>query len=420
MGCGASNAYKQPASGEPSPLGDTGSHPVSSASGTGQDAVEVKWAHPSNQAGPADFQIAQQLSSTEVPCDVSLKSVSNSISPVSGPRPDPEDLGRRPDGTARGTIAQQLAGRDAPLDVSLKSVSSPPRAAPAQSAPGRNIAEQLAGQDVPLDVSLKSLSISKNSQGSAKNCRELSATTGKQLPLRILLIRHAAYKGSSGGAVPDPGLSLLGEQQAQRLSAWLEHELHDVSPDGVFVVSSPMRRCLATMRPVVERLGLPREYYICHGAAYDVACAGMEMPGSSQSDVDSEFPVSCIGFGASGWDYRGSSPKETEPEFLARVRRLVSWLEHEAFRFPASRRSWSGRGDKSPVLLLCMHEAVLDLIIRILVDHEAPLHHYDGKIRHPIKNSFITEVVRSEDGALSLVRENSSEHMRFAVPTLMV
>lgn len=383
MGCGASNAYKQSASGEEPPLGDTGSHPVSSDSGAGQEAAEVKWAHPSNQAGPADFQIAQQLLSTAVPSDVSLKSVSNSIS--SGPRPDAEDHGRKPDDAVGGTIAQQLAG-----------------------------------QDVPLDVSLKSLSKSHNSKGSATNHRELAATTRKQLPLRILLIRHAAYRGSSGGAVPDPGLSSLGEQQAQRLSAWLEHELHDISPDGVFVVSSPMRRCLATMRPVMEGLSLPREYCICHGAAYDLACAGVDMAGSSQSDVENEFPVSCVGFGTSGWDYQGSSPKETEPEFLARLRRLVSWLEQEAFRFPASRGSWSGQGDKSPVLLLCMHEAVLDLIIRILVDGEAPLHHYDGKIRHPIKNSFTTEVVRSEDGAFSLVRENSSEHMRFAVPTLMV
>lgn len=418
MGCGASNAHKYSASGEPSISGD----PVSSSSGTRPDTVEIKWAEPSSQARTPVFRIPQQLASTAVPSDVSLKSVSNSISPVSGPRPEPVDSSRRP---TENTIAQQLAGKDVLLDASLKSVSAPlhagAAAAPAESRSRErsagNIAEQLAGRDVPLDVSLKSMSSFQNSHGSTKVHRELTEPKGQQKPLRILLIRHAAHKGSSGGAVPDPELSTLGEQQAQRLGAWLEHELREVSPDGVLFVSSPMRRCLATLRPAVGRLGLPRECYICHGAAYDLACAGMEVAGSLQLDVENEFPVSCVGFGTNGWDYRGSSPKETEEEFLARVRRLVSWLEQEAFRFPASRGSL---GDKSPVLLLCMHEAILDLIIRILVDGEAHLQNYDGKVRHPIKNSFTTEVVRSENGVLALVRENSSEHMRFAVPTLMV
>jgi len=231
-------------------------------------------------------------------------------------------------------------------------------------------------------------------------------------PLRILLIRHALSKGSGGGMVTDPELSNLGVQQAQRLGAWLRHELEDSFP---MFVSSPMRRCIHTVMPAVTFMGLPKESFVCHGAAYELACAGTELDSSNQQDLEAEFSVRCVGFKANGWDYQGNSLVETEAELIYRVRRLIWWLEKDAFNFPIL----LGRPDvENPVLVLCMHETILDLIVRILVDAE-PILEYDGKVKNKMKNSFITELSRSTSGNLTVTRSDSGEHMRFAVQPLM-
>ena len=63
--------------------------------------------------------------------------------------------------------------------------------------------------------------------------------------MELLLIRHALPVRAHGGSMPaDPPLAPAGEQQAQRLAAYLADERIDA------VYSSPMRRALATAAPV--------------------------------------------------------------------------------------------------------------------------------------------------------------------------
>jgi len=66
----------------------------------------------------------------------------------------------------------------------------------------------------------------------------------------ILLIRHAEA-AASWGTHPDPGLSDLGQAQAERLADRLLRE-YDVSG----IISSPMQRCQQTAAPFSRRRGL--------------------------------------------------------------------------------------------------------------------------------------------------------------------
>eukprot|EP00928_Gymnodinium_smaydae_P057656 TRINITY_DN40877_c0_g1_i1.p1 TRINITY_DN40877_c0_g1~~TRINITY_DN40877_c0_g1_i1.p1 ORF type:complete len:308 (+),score=31.36 TRINITY_DN40877_c0_g1_i1:118-1041(+) len=262
-----------------------------------------------------------------------------------------------------------------------------------------------------MDLTLESV-VSPAPEGPS-NPSESLACNVCTAPVRILLVRHAQSACTNGGQVLDPSLSNLGTQQAQRLSSWLTHELRNAAPSGIRVVSSPMRRCLMTILPAIKSLGLPREACICHGLSYEQAC--LEANGSRQSDVEAEMPFSCVDFGQSGWEDRDVSSSETSHEFLLRVRRFIAWLQKHAFDFQPLADS---DNMKELVLVLCMHETVMDLIVRIVVDGE-DIREYDGKAKYKVKNSYTTELMRNGLGQIGVVRHNSGEHMRFAVPPMI-
>mmetsp|Transcript_57785 Transcript_57785/g.135104 ORF Transcript_57785/g.135104 Transcript_57785/m.135104 type:complete len:360 (-) Transcript_57785:81-1160(-) len=238
--------------------------------------------------------------------------------------------------------------------------------------------------------------------------------------VKVYLIRHAQSSRRSAsdadnrtGAV-DLGLSNLGHEQAARLGQWLAHELRGLVPDRLLVVSSPMRQCLSTMLPAIEALRLPRDVCVCHGSAYEFGHAGVDVPaGASAAEIEEEWPFRCVEFGASGWDYRGVSPVETGPELLLRMRRLGSWFAEVAI--PELLRM---QGKETPVLVACMHETLLDLLIRMLVDGEKPWD-YSREIKYRIQNSYVAELSWSGDGTVRLVRKSSGDHLRFAVQSLI-
>jgi broad specificity phosphatase PhoE len=79
----------------------------------------------------------------------------------------------------------------------------------------------------------------------------------KNMLSRVYLVRHARPSATWGGGVDDPGLDDLGITQAHAAAAQLL-----MLPDcdrPVAVVSSPMRRCLETAKPLADALGLPVE-----------------------------------------------------------------------------------------------------------------------------------------------------------------
>ena len=77
------------------------------------------------------------------------------------------------------------------------------------------------------------------------------------MPPRVYLVRHARPSAAWGGAAEDPGLDDLGVTQAQSAA----RELLGLPPSERprSVVSSPMRRCIETARPLAEALGLAVE-----------------------------------------------------------------------------------------------------------------------------------------------------------------
>mmetsp|Transcript_54363 Transcript_54363/g.100400 ORF Transcript_54363/g.100400 Transcript_54363/m.100400 type:complete len:363 (-) Transcript_54363:89-1177(-) len=251
---------------------------------------------------------------------------------------------------------------------------------------------------------------------------QLPPANGHRGTVKVLLIRHAqsSRKSSSDtdgfnvtGAV-DLGLSNLGHEQAARLGQWLAHELRRLVPDNLLVVSSPMRQCLLTMLPAIEALRLPRDICVCHGSAYEFGHAGVDVPaGATATEIEEEWPFRCVEFGSSGWDYRGVSPVETGPELLLRMRRLGSWFAEVAIPELLQRK-----GRETPVLVACMHETLLDLLIRMLVDGEKPWD-YSREIKYRIQNSYVAELSWSGDGTVRLVRKSSGDHLRFAVQSLI-
>mmetsp|Transcript_119593 Transcript_119593/g.338502 ORF Transcript_119593/g.338502 Transcript_119593/m.338502 type:complete len:337 (+) Transcript_119593:84-1094(+) len=280
---------------------------------------------------------------------------------------------------------------------------------------------RLESKERSMDLTLESVSGPLERECSLESVGPASASGSPatwKYPLRVLLVRHAqsGKKESSnflGGKASDPELSNIGSEQAQRLAAWLGEELREVAPQGVLVVTSPMRKCLLTILPAVRALELPRESCICHGGAYELGCAGTAIPGSSSRQIEEEFACRCTGFGPIGWGYQGDSPTETESDMVLRVRRLVAWLQDTA---ALELQAKEGVADR--VLLLCMHETILDLIVRVLVDGDVAFN-VNGEIKHKLKNSFITELLWSATGDVLIVKANRGDHLRFAVQPLI-
>lgn len=241
----------------------------------------------------------------------------------------------------------------------------------------------------------------------------LAPTSGAgQNPVRLLLIRHAqsANKDKRPGekSVSDPDLSDFGYEQAELLGERLLHEFASVEKGDVIIVSSPMRRCLQTIRPAVRQLKLPLDYCFCHGACYEYRCAGNAFTGSSDAEIAREFPeFRPVGFNDAGtWDYVGCNDKETEQECRARALRIVEWLQAEA----AMARS-SGTGP-TRTLVLTIHQTMADLLCHILLRGDSSGWIY-GEVAHKLHNASMTTLWLSADGSATLGKKNDAAHLLY-------
>lgn len=229
---------------------------------------------------------------------------------------------------------------------------------------------------------------------------ERANTTNR--PMRLLLVRHAqsANKGRREGqaAEADPGLTDLGHSQAEALGARLSVELARDGAVQPLVVSSPMRRCLLTIRPTLQRLDLAPGQCLCHGGAYEYGCAGSSRPGSSVRELAAGFPeFAPVCFSPTGlWDYRGENEKETESECRARGERLVEWIRTQV--------------GEVQTLVLVSHQTMSDLVTQILINGSSTGWEY-GDVTYRLKNASFTEVFLEVDGSARLGIQSSDSHL---------
>lgn len=233
-------------------------------------------------------------------------------------------------------------------------------------------------------------------------------TAGRPL-VRLVLVRHAqsANKGRRPGqeAVADPGLTELGSAQADALGRRLAKDFRN-EPHNVAITCSPMRRCLLTILPAVQELGLAPGLSLCHGGCYEFGCAGTAHAGSSAADISKLFPeFRTLGFREDGkWDYLGTSIKETEEECRARAARVVQWLCSSAAAMTSEGRS------TAKTLILTTHQTFADLLCQILVHGDAKRWSY-GEISFKLQNAGMTELFLQPNGRATLGVRNDGSHL---------
>jgi len=230
--------------------------------------------------------------------------------------------------------------------------------------------------------------------------------------VRIIFIRHghSANKSRSHNtaATPDPELSNLGYEQAEALGLELGQTFCRAKEGDVIVLSSPMRRCLLTIRPTVQRLPLAPGDCLCHASFFEFACAGTSFAGTSESSIAADFPeFTTVGFNADGhWDYRGSSRRETEEEVHSRAERMVHFIGEAAQAL--SLRPSHGQGPKT--MLICIHQTMADLICRLLVEGSSEDWSY-GEIKYKLQNTAMTEVILGADSCAKFGTRNRAPHL---------
>lgn len=241
----------------------------------------------------------------------------------------------------------------------------------------------------------------------------VSAADGQGMKVRLLIVRHAqsANKQRQPGqkASADPDLTDLGYEQAHAVCKRLQR---DFTPEvlrktPLTVISSPMRRCLLTIQPTVQKLQLGKDSCFCHSSFYEFGCAGLDRRSSTPDDISYSFPeFSPIGFSPCGqWDYRGNSPKETEQECKERCHRLAEFLHYEVAE-PLRARS---AGTDAPTIVLAIHQSLADLLCQILVEGTAGNWTY-GDITHKLANAAITEVFLNANFSASFGHKNDDTH----------
>lgn len=232
----------------------------------------------------------------------------------------------------------------------------------------------------------------------------LPSARGRNKGMRLLLVRHgqSANKVKAPGEKreADPRLSELGFEQAEAVGRRLASDLLG-EEDNLLVASSPMRRCLLTARPLIRELALERQRCICHFGAFEYSCAGMNLKGSSKSEVEAEFPeFQASGFNDQGtWDCRSNHDKETQEECALRGERLIEWVRLQALQ---------GVG----VLVLANHRTFCNLLCHILKEGTAKGWDMEDDRSNKLSNAAFTEILLDPDDHSTFRRENVRSHLR--------
>jgi probable phosphoglycerate mutase len=194
--------------------------------------------------------------------------------------------------------------------------------------------------------------------------------------VHVLLVRHAhpLIERDAPSGVADPGLSELGEWQAERLSAWLAHEPID------HVITSAKARAIATARALIDQLG------VTHQAIADLD----EVDRNSATYLPTEVLLSEGGayldairagrFAEIGWD---------DPEtFRARV--VAAW-ESIVLTRPGKR-----------VLVVC-HGGVMNRIFSHVLSVE-------GRQSYNVPYASISRLEVGGDGRVRILSMNETGH----------
>ncbi|HAC89601.1 MAG TPA: hypothetical protein DCF63_03070 [Planctomycetaceae bacterium] len=147
---------------------------------------------------------------------------------------------------------------------------------------------------------------------------------------RLLLIRHAQSANNAQSPqhrVPDPGLTLVGYQQAKATATALRgYTIRNL-------YCSPFLRAMETARAISEVLSKPafvRSDLFEEGGCYSGHLPGMEKgePGMGRSELCSRYPGWNIdpSIAQSGWWGR---PFESTQEAIQRAGVVRNWLENE-------------------------------------------------------------------------------------------
>jgi broad specificity phosphatase PhoE len=129
-------------------------------------------------------------------------------------------------------------------------------------------------------------------------------------------------------ATRDPGLSEIGKQQAERVAAYLE-TLITLLGKRVLIVTSPMRRALQTVMPLVESAGLPREQVVAYVEMFEVGSSLLtreHRPSQVAAQLEAEYPLHCRGIPGDELYIEGAET-ESGAAANARVDRVIAWFE---------------------------------------------------------------------------------------------
>lgn len=170
-----------------------------------------------------------------------------------------------------------------------------------------------------------------------------------------------------------------------------------------------MRRCLQTIMPGVQQLAWSSDHCFCHGGAFEHGCAGLDFKGTPRAEIEREFPeFQTVEFTASGgWNYLGSSGKETSVEFVLRVTKFLQWLQTEAVQ---ALRDQGKPG--LPTIILSTHQTMADLLLLLLLEGSAGAERWEyGNIRYKLENASLSELSVFSDGRAKPVTISGSSHL---------
>ncbi|GAB4573069.1 MAG: histidine phosphatase family protein [Anaerolineae bacterium] len=203
----------------------------------------------------------------------------------------------------------------------------------------------------------------------------------------------------------DPELTDLGHEQAARLAEYLAGgNAHDRQFAITHLYTSPMRRALATTRPIAEALGLtPQVWVDIHEAGgmfldqEDGTVVGY--PGIGRAEVAALYPgwVLPPELTDEGW-WAPERGEETRPESFERARRVAGELL----------ALW--RAEPEASVALVSHGAFLDRLIRMLIGH-APTSMEDYHLAYVHHNTGLSRINLTERWGIHIHWLNRVEHL---------
>ena len=149
--------------------------------------------------------------------------------------------------------------------------------------------------------------------------------------MQLYLIRHAQSQNNAlpeEERVEDPGLTEVGQQQAEHLGEWIARL------KWTRLITSPFRRTLLTTEPIRRATSLTPEVRIDlheQGGCYSGHDFSTKVgrPGMSRREIEAEFSNYRVANDIDGTGWWRSKPYETWEAARARALRLLEATKHE-------------------------------------------------------------------------------------------